>query len=78
MKISDNNPRGMNIAEAKQFLKKYGRLQYRGVQFFETIKIVGNSHQQTGKYIVKADGEIITPAAVSLSRAFVVGKKFFL
>lgn len=69
-----------NLREAIAALKRYGKLEYRGVSFVEAAKIYSGKQEEcyTGLYLVSTDNEVVTPESVSLAEAFRVGKQFFL
>lgn len=67
----------MTQQDAKKKLKEHGRVEYRGVNFRETIKRENNWDRYTGKYVAIVEGEQITDTPVSLSVAFQLARPYF-
>lgn len=70
----------MTIRQAKESLKKYGSLDFRGVSFRETVRMRNNWYEYTGRYIVTPDGHdapVNLGDSASLTKAFEIAKPYF-
>lgn len=69
----------MTLKQAKNDLKKYGRVEYRGVVLAETLTVKGNSQEYTGRYRVwrKGESEPLTMESFAFNEAFKFAASYF-